>query len=289
MTPDIDWRAPWLAPYRTVGEPVCRRLAQGVGVAEALNEAWLAQRAEGGALPRVEGITSLQRFVPQGDLPDGMAYESHIARTGCVPTRDNVHDLFNGLVWLAFPVLKGRLNALHAAQIERDGVAAQRGTARDALTLFDENAALLQAPPVLVDALRQRDWTALFITHRALWSECKLTLIGHALLEKLLQPRKAITAHVWLLEPPAGDASDAQPCAQAQRALPDAVLRANRGWLPLPVLGVPGWWNPNAQTGFYDDAAVFRPPPPPLENPAADATTATTSRRIVEIAPERTP
>ena len=264
---NIDWRAPWLAPYRGVGVAIDATLRAGASVADALNDALARQRSADGAAPGAEGITALQRFVPQGDLAPGTAYESHIARTGCVPTRDNAHDLFNGLVWLAFPALKGRLNALHAAQIERAGVGAQRGAARDALTLFDENAALWQAPPVLVDALQRRDWAALFITHRVLWSECKLTLIGHALLEKLLQPRKAITAHVWIVAPGADPS-----------AVPDAVLRTRRGWLALPVLGVPGWWNSNAQTGFYDDASVFRAASVPLENEGTGATTAAHTR-----------
>ncbi|OYY60696.1 MAG: hypothetical protein B7Y51_11360 [Burkholderiales bacterium 28-67-8] len=267
MTLNIDWSVPWLAPYRGAGEAIDESWRAGAPVAEALNAALARQRGIDGAPASAGGITALQRFVPQGDLPDGTAYESHIARTGCVPTRDNAHDLFNGLVWLAFPALKGRLNALHATQIERDGVGAQRGAARDALTLFDENAALWQAPPVLVEALRRRDWAALFVTHRALWSECKLTLIGHALLEKLLQPRKGITAHVWVMTP-GTDLS----------AVPDAVLRTRRGWLALPVLGVPGWWNPNGQIGFYDDASVFRVAAATLENQGAGATTAPTTR-----------
>ncbi len=264
---NIDWSAPWLAPYRGVGETVDGSLRAGASVADALNASLTQRRGTPGAVPLAAGITTLQRFVPQGDLAEGTAYESHIARTGCVPTRDNAHDLFNGLVWLAFPAIKGRLNALHAAQIDRDGVGAQRGAARDALTLFDENAALWQAPPVLVDALRRRDWTALFITHRSLWSECKLTLIGHALLEKLLLPRKAITAHVWVLAPGVDPSS-----------VSDAVLGTRRGWLALPVLGVPGWWNLNEQNGFYDDASVFRVAAAPLENKGAGATTAPTTR-----------
>jgi hypothetical protein len=47
------------------------------------------------------------------------------------------------------------------------------------LTVFDENAALLQAPTVLVDALRIRDWKALFIEQRALWQCARLVVFGH--------------------------------------------------------------------------------------------------------------
>ena len=30
---------------------------------------------------------------------------------------------------------------------------------------------------------------------------------------------------------------------------------------PMPVLGVPGWWEPNEAPAFYRDARVFRPAP----------------------------
>jgi hypothetical protein len=45
------------------------------------------------------------------------AYEEFIGATGCVPTRENLHDFFNGLVWQTFPLIKRELNALQAAQI----------------------------------------------------------------------------------------------------------------------------------------------------------------------------
>ena len=46
----------------------------------------------------------------------------------------------------------------------------------------------------------------------------------------------------------------------------------------IPVLGVPGWWNPNGQIGFYDDASVFRAASVPLENEGTGATTAAHTR-----------
>ena len=242
---DIDWSRPWLAPLRAHGETLAHRAAANGagGIAAALN-----------ADPRRSVVTLAAgplRFVAQSDLPAGEAYEAFIARTASVPTRDNLHDLFNGLMWLAQPACKRRLNELQARQLAHETAGGRRGAVRDALTLFDENAAWWQAPAVLVDALRRRDWHALFSTHRAAWADARLHLFGHALIEKLTRPRKAITAHVWVV--PEG--------ADAQAFLLDALdpLRlATRQYLTLPVLGVPGWWPANEAPAFYRDTAVFR-------------------------------
>jgi len=234
LLPVIDWQQPWFAPYRELGRPVAARVAQGVSVAQALN----AQR--GALAPRFVG--------PQAHGSE--AYEAFVARTSCVPTRDNAHDFFNGLVWLRFAALKRWLNRLHAQELARHGVAPVRGAVRDALTLFDESGALFSAAPVLLEALRQRRWTDLCVAQRGLWDQARLTLVGHALLEKLVQPRKAITGHVWFTEP--GSLED----ASGSWAGFNPAVRADA---PLPVLGVPGWWPANQVPGFYADAAVFRP------------------------------
>lgn len=241
---EIDWSQPWLAPWRTVGEPLAAQACR-VGLVDALNaavDAPIALRA--GAL----------RFVDHGELPARVAYEAFIACTACVPTRPNLHDFFNGLVWLAHPALKRRLNELQADQLALAGApCASRGPVRDALTLLDENGVLLQAPPVLIDALQRRDWQALFVTQRAAWGEARIVLFGHALLEKLLRPRKGITAHVWVV--PAA-------CDSMTQWLADSVTPqqlAAKPFLPLPVLGVPGWCAANASPDFYADAGVFRP------------------------------
>jgi hypothetical protein len=234
----VDLTAPWLACLQPALGRAAAAWQSGATVAQALN----AQRPAGDAAIRLDA--GPLRFVPQADLPDGVAYESFIHRSAGVPTRDNAHDFFNGLVWLAQPALKRRLNHLQANQIERDGIGARRGPVRDALTLFDENGALLDAPPLLWQALRQRDWPALFITHRAQWAQARLIVFGHALLEQLATaPRKGLTAHVL-------DAAD--PLAL------DAAVWAGKPFCPLPVLGVPGWWADNQAAEFYADAAVFR-------------------------------
>lgn len=238
----IAWDAPWLAPYRAAGEPLARRANDGASCSAALNAATPSAPV---------------RFVPQADLPAGTAYEQFIFETRHVPTRDGLHDFFNGLVWLHFPLAKQRLNELQAAQIARDGVGAVRGPVRDAITVFDENAALLRAPDALWDALVAREWTRLFGELRPLWREAQLVLFGHALLEKLVTPRKAITAHVLRVQ---ADAA-ALPALDGWLARHlDADLLARKPYQPLPVLGVPGWWPGNEEPAFYADAGVFRPP-----------------------------
>jgi hypothetical protein len=231
----IDGTAPWLAPYAANA-----LLVPDSGVAQALNAA----------------APSPVRFVSQSALPDGQAYEQFIFETQTVPTRDNLHDFFNGLCWLTFPETKKKLNQLQAAQLAIDGVQQVRGPVRDALTLFDENAAFLIAPQPLWDALIARDWQRLFVELRSMWAGAQLVLFGHALLEKLVSPRKAITAHVYL----------AQPAADSMAALDawiagdiNADKLAHKPFVPLPVLGVPGWWPENEKLSFYEDILVFRP------------------------------
>ena len=236
----IDWGRPWFAPWRASGEPVAKGVDAGVALHEALN-------AERGAPVR---------FVAQQALPAGQAYEHYIRGSGNCPVRPGLHDFFNGLVWLAMPLTKTRLNQLQAAQIEARGVGAVRGPVRDAITLFDENGALLDAPPPLWAALWERDWRRLFVELRPLWWEARLLVVGHALLEKLVSPRKELTAHVWRY-PVACDtvaAADGQLAAQLT-----PQLLAGKPFTPLPLLGIPGWSAENQDVCFYDDAQVFRP------------------------------
>lgn len=249
--PQVDWARPWLAPWQAIGASV-ETQARRQTVAGALQAA---------APPPV-------RFVPQEALKPGEAYEAFIFRTGEVPTRNNLHDFFNGLAWLHFPVAKRRLNELQAAEIARRGIGASRGPVRDALTLFDENGAVLDAPPVLWDALLARDWHRLFVAERARWSEARLLVFGHALLEKLTAPRKGLTAHV-LLAP--GALQSIYPRDQCIAGALSAAHLATKPFVPLPVLGVPGWWSENADFCFYDDPDVFRPHrrPAPTTTPSA--------------------
>lgn len=257
MNPRASWRAqlgaldlaqPWWKPYRA-SLAACRREVQNnTGAAGAL--------AASGS-PAIALSAGTLRFVPADNAPPREAYEAFIARTACVPTRDNLHDFLNGVVWQTFPQTKRRLNELQAAEIVRTGIGASRGALRDALTLFDENGAVLDAPPALWDALLARDWQRLFVAERALWREARLLVFGHALLEKLVSARKATTAHVLLAQ--GTTYSVANDDASMAEMLDPAHLQS-KPFVPLPLLGVPGWWPGNEDISFYDDSDVFRPP-----------------------------
>ena len=236
----INWHQPWFAPLAAKGQIVGRQVVDGAAVHAALNA--------------IDGAPV--RFLPQYALPEGQAYEQFVFNTQTVPTRDNLHDFFNGLCWLTFPQTKKKLNQLQAAQIAADGVQQTRGAVRDALTLFDENAAFLIAPQEVWDALIARDWRQLFIELRPMWQDAQLVLFGHALLEKLVSPRKPITAHVYIAQLAITSVADLDEWIAADIS---AHKLASKPFAPLPVLGVPGWWAENEKLSFYEDILVFRP------------------------------
>lgn len=239
-----NWAQPWFAPFAPDGAAVRAACDAGSALPQALNQRM------GGTGPR---------FVAQTALPEGTAYEQFIFDTGRVPTREGLHDFFNGLVWMRFPATKRLLNRLQATEIVQAGVGQVRGPVRDAITLFDENAVLLQAPDVLWDALIEHDWTRLFVDLRPLWAQARLVLFGHALTEKLVAPYKAITGHVYREPVPLALGADLAAWDGWLAARLTAVELGTKPFTPLPVLGVPGWWPANEDPAFYADAGVFRP------------------------------
>jgi Protein of unknown function (DUF3025) len=236
---NIDWLAPWLADWRAVGEPIAQRVVAGCPQHQALNDAALAPVS----------------FVPQADLPEGQAYEDFIFAQGQVPTREGLHDFFNALCWMHFPLAKRQLNRLQAAEIARQGVGQVRGAVRDAATVFDENALLIQTSDAMWAALTEHRWQDALVGLRQEWAHTRLWVFGHAALEKLVQPYKSITAHLWRV--PQDVAPEGMDAWLAQDLSADKL--ATKPFSPLPVLGVPGWWPANADPGFYDDTEVFRP------------------------------
>lgn len=256
---EIDWTRPWLEHLL----PASLAVLQHEDWRDGLNAA-----ASQKALHNHEGLPL--KFVAQEELPAGMAYEAFIGATGAVPTRSNLHDFFNALVWLTFPKIKVQLNALQAGEIARYGNSApvQRGELRDAATLFDENAALLVMRNTprgkeLEEALRTHRWQQLFVKDGADFGcDWEVWLFGHALMEKLVKPYKAITAHAWITF--ADDVFFGLSHHDKRQWLDENVSRqlserlAPSCFSPLPVAGLPGWWNQQDQA-FYEDVSVFRP------------------------------
>ena len=259
----IGWAQPWMTSLCDSGEALCR---PGIDWRSAVNAI-----ARSCMLATENG--HLIEFVAQSELPVHASYEAFIHATGKVPTRDNLHDFLNALIWLHYPLVKARLNAMQAADIASTrsptatqllSAPARRSRHRDALTLFDENAVLVATSDWSLNSLlRQHAWSDLFVDRRAMLGTCyDVFPFGHALIEKLVVPYKAITAHAWLIlvEPQFFE----QSTSDKVRYLDQTIARQLDGSLqtlsltPLPVLGVPGWW-PAQNAAFYADQDVFRP------------------------------
>ena len=162
---------------------------------------------------------------------------------------------------------KSAFNALHvtAPEVTQPG---RRGPLRDAVTLLDESGLLLLSDDRrLLAALRQQDWRQAFVTLREAWADhTRMLVSGHAVLEKLLDPYKAITAKALLILVPGHVLN--LPWAQVDQLVSGQLLahkwlQRPRDLAALPVMGVPGWWASTPQDSkFYADQDVFRAPGP---------------------------
>lgn len=221
---------------------------------------WLGERT----LERLNGRVSTEsgkpvRFVPP--RKKDTYYEIRVYETGEVETRpDNWHDYFNALAWLAFPRAKARINAMHAAEMPNEG--ARRGPLRDLLTIFDEGGAIVHCDDRdLISLLEAFRWKELFWENRARVLEgMRVVVLGHAVLEKALEPWPGITCKA-IVVPYAADTDRAACDWLAERARSDSP----RLLAPLPVFGYPGWHPHSGQPTFYDDARYFRPLRPALQ------------------------
>lgn len=257
----VDWSRPWLQPVASIAKPI------------VMAEDWRAAINQAAAAAGICSASGMPiQFVFQETLPARVAYETFIFDTGQVPTRENLHDFFNALIWLAYPAVKQRLNKLQAAEIAEASAdpaggfrSTGRGKLRDTATIFDENAAFFVSEnEEIVDALRSHEWEKVFLERRHFFeSRCEVLLFGHALLEKLVVPFKGITAHTCCFHV---DRDYFRMAPSARRERISSILLAhslgrdlNRSiFNALPVAGVPGWWEGQTKD-FYLDKSVFRP------------------------------
>ncbi|WP_350562147.1 DUF3025 domain-containing protein [Psychrobacter sp. CAL346-MNA-CIBAN-0220] len=292
----IDWQAPWLNHLNQLDylSHRVKRLSNRTKqtdtpninpsynttiIAELLNTALTQQHKTlpPQTKPTQNNQAQALQFVAQDTLPEGEAYESFISSTGNIPTRDNLHDLFNGSIWLTFPKTKALLNYHHMGQIAVQGIRDIRGRVRDTITVFDENGAILvTSEPQIGEAVINFDWQASLVSPRDNWENLRqpnkeakaaVYIFGHALLEQLIQPRKPLCAHSVIINvtPDFFTLSLPDRLAYIDNKLAEHMYQllsqddiTPRNLSPLPILGVPHFWDDNANPEFYKDSDVFR-------------------------------
>lgn len=198
----------------------------------------------------------LRFFTPDGRL-SARDYETHILQTGQVPTRvETWHDVLNALVWLRFPRFKSALNAAHVSAIASE-TGPTRGRRRDALTMLDESGVwVISRDPAWPALLAGRAWQSLFWEHRhAIDTAMKFIVVGHALLEKLLDPYPGITGKSLMLT---GGSLDPDAAEELSVQALDGI-DSPHPLAPLPVQGIPGWDPDNENAAYYANQAIFRP------------------------------
>ena len=209
-------------------------------------------------------------------------YEERVYREGAIETRPgNWHDTFNALAWLSWPRTKAALNVLHllemtaaAERLERPAECrvpqpdTRRGAARDMATLFDENGIVFAcADSALEQLIRGFCWTEAFSERR---DRCQANLrcfvFGHALLDKARAPYKGMTGHALIfpvsrefLQRPISLQVDVLDACAAAWFADRSNLDSPRRFAPVPLLGLPGNCDDNADPAYYDDIIVFRP------------------------------
>ncbi|MBL1377186.1 DUF3025 domain-containing protein [Zobellella iuensis] len=209
------------------------------------------------------------RFIDNDHFAElGCGYEEAVS-LGMVPTRaDNWHDFFGALIWYLFPRTKALLNRLHMQDIEDCG-SRRRTPRRDRLTHFDECGLVLAVPECheLEPLLLEHDWQQLFLANRPRWGrDWQPFVFGHALYEQALSPFIGFTGKAVLVEMEPGffrlPTHQRYPLLDARLSTHlehSALFDRPRPLLPVPLLGIPGWWPANEDPAFYLNRDYFRP------------------------------
>lgn len=215
------------------------------------------------------GVDLVKSFVSQSELTDNPHYyEEIIYLDNVIPTRDNSwHDLFNGLIWLLFPQTKQLLNRLHYQDIENFGVS-PRTKMRNQLTHFDECGLIIVSDePYIFEQLNRHQWIEVFVKKRQCWGQgTEAFMFGHANLEMSFNPFIGFTGK-WV-----GINSDSKLQKMtglskyhyldqllAEQLSIKGFFQQQKPFRPIPILGVPGWWEENENSDFYLNDDYFRP------------------------------
>lgn len=202
------------------------------------------------------------KFVDQAlsfpNFDDG--YEQRIFLKGEVQTRYNWHDFFNALTWMRFPETKKQVNSLQyrdSISQHKLGKTKQRTVIQNQLAHFDEcGVIVLSSSLKLLDLIKNHQWHELFWQNRdKVLEQIQFEIFGHALYEKALNPYIGFTGKAILIHADDFESFDQQAAKYIQSNL-DTIQNI---LAPLPILGVPGWWDENKSENFYlDNKNYFR-------------------------------
>ena len=187
-----------------------------------------------------------------------------VERNELVIRPDSLHDLLNALVWLTFPKTKRAISEAHVALgVNLDPKTRPRR--RDVLTVFDESGMIvLSERHDLREMNRSHQWRELFVNHRADFAQHTRPIVfGHGAMEQLGQQlpqvhRGLTVKALWLPLPVNTAIVDLDRCLAERIQRGESLHEAERT-VPLPVLGIPGWFAENEAPECYDDLSVFRP------------------------------
>lgn len=245
---------PWLWPYGVDAAWHESALGEAGSIARALSD-WRE-------LVDQPVFDDLPRFMPSTDTLGALEYERCVYK-GQIPTRDISHDWYNGQVWLKFAGFKTFINSRHIADSESAIIQSANGRSRlrDALTLFDESGALLlTTSPATSTALLSHDWHSLFVADREVWPKrSRVLIVGHGLLDSMHSPHKGLCAKAIPVQVPSLNLNRIELQNLVLQAAKQIQDPANLS--PLPVMGVPGWFDESKVPGYYNDTAVYRAKP----------------------------
>jgi Protein of unknown function (DUF3025) len=259
------------APYRDFASklPVARMLASGFPCVTSRSDQIDDDSAES-AKPGCEhpgyvkwAVGSPPQLIPPPVRALGaLDFERTVVeRNELIVRPDNLHDTMNAVVWHTFPRTKRIISEIHVA-LGAANTANGRPRRRDVLTLFDEAGAIIVSERDDLKAMHQaHEWKALFVEHRAEFlRDTRVILFGHGTLEQLgAKPHQGLTVKaLWLPLPPDTPLPELDAWL-AERIAVGELLAADEHRLPLPILGLPGWFAANELAACYDDVDVFRP------------------------------
>ncbi|KAF0979841.1 hypothetical protein FDP41_000994 [Naegleria fowleri] len=229
-------------------------------------------------------------------LQESFWYERHIYSTSQIPTRfNNLHDFYGHLIWLMFPKTKRLFNKLHLEHMKSpsSNTVKERSPLQNFLTLFDECGVVVFIEESSFEELKNllygMQFKKLFWNHRArVESQMIFTIFGHSIFDTLTQhPYIGYTTKCVALPLSSSiyanlyDKYRPENVYQHQSlitmkthvwsVMDDLLLDAfsnskyginlhnTKSLRPLPLLGIPNYWNPQTES-FYDNEKYFRKP-----------------------------